>query len=589
MPLIQPSRRWNLPGPTPVEAATLARLLGLPATAGQLLHTRGMTNPEAVEAFLNPSPARLHKPDSLPDIGPATDRVIAAIKRNEVICVHGDYDVDGVTATVLLVSCLAKLGARVEYYIPHREAEGFGLAPNSLEFCRDLGASLLVTVDCGSTDHEVTRAAMAAGIDVVITDHHECPPELPEALAVVNPKRADSAYPFRELAGVGVAFKLAWSVLSALGRDRTELTGLLDLVGLGTIADVVPLLEENRVLARLGLTAIRNTVRPGLKALLVRAGIAGRPLVERDVSFGLAPRLNAAGRVDHARTGVRLLLTDDPAEAEGLAERLEDNNRERRRLETGVQRAAIARAEADGIDGRRVLVVAGADWPAGVLGLVASRLAERYYRPAIVIGMTDGNGKGSGRSIPGFDLYAAMAACADCLKGFGGHRQAGGLTIVAEQVSSFDEVINRYAAGLPDELFQPRLDVDAVVPPDELTPDLIEFIRRLEPFGSGNQRPVFAGLGLEVAGTPRRVGKEGNHLKFQLRSGGRTIPAIAWNRSADLPGLEPGRPGTLDICFTVDSRPAPGHETGLIVKDLRTHPGKDLPDGRPDNPAHPHR
>ncbi|MFO7675559.1 MAG: single-stranded-DNA-specific exonuclease RecJ [bacterium] len=569
MPAILPARRWNLPGPPPPEADGLARALGLPLTAARLLCARGFVEPGMAAAFLDPTSAQLHRPDSLPDIVAATGRVIAAVEQGETICVHGDYDVDGISATVLLVTCLERIGGRVQYYLPHREAEGYGLAANAVAYCRELGATLLITVDCGSTDHEVVRAARAAGIDVVITDHHEVPPELPEALAVVNPKRPDSAYPFRELAGVGVAFKLAWSVLSALGRERAELSDLLDLVGLGTIADVVPLLDENRVLARLGLIALREARRPGIRALLDRAGIAGRPLTDYDVGFVLAPRLNAAGRVDHARTGARLLLTDDPAEAARFADRLEDNNRERRRLEKVVLDAAITRVEADGVDGRRVLVAAGDGWPAGVLGLVASRLAERYYRPAFVIGLHDGRGRGSGRSIPGFDLYSALAACADCLAGFGGHRQAGGLSLAADCVSEFSKAVNAWAAGLADELFIPGLDIDALVPPDELGPEFLEFIRRLEPFGAGNRQPLFAGIGLEVVGLPRRVGND--HLKFQVRSGGRTVPAIAWGRSADLPGLEPGRPASLDICFSIDRRPTPGYEAGIIVRDLRTH------------------
>jgi len=562
-----------MPGPAPAEAASLARTLGLPPIAGQLLTARGFITTDEVTAFLDPSPGRLHRPDSLPDISVATDRVIAALERNEAVCIHGDYDVDGISATALLVTCLERLGGRVGYYLPHRETEGYGLAPNSISFCRELGATLLLTVDCGSSDHDVVLAARSAGIAVVITDHHEPPAQLPEALAVVNPKRPDSAYPFRELAGVGVAFKLAWSILAALGRERTELTDLLDLVGLGTIADVVPMLDENRILARLGVNAIRNTRRLGLKALLTRTGIANRPLSDRDVGFIIAPRLNAAGRVDHARTGVRLLLTNDPAEADRLADRLEQNNRERRRIESRVLDAAIARVEELATDGRRVLVAADTEWPAGVLGLVASRLAERYYRPAFVIGVRDGIGKGSGRSIPGFDLYEALAGCAGQLLAFGGHRQAGGLSIAADRIPQFADALNKRAETLPEELFRPTLDIDAVLNPKELEPDLTEFLRRLEPFGPGNKEPLFAAFGLEVMGIPRRVGN--NHLKFRVRSGDGSLPAIAWGRSSNLPDLEPGRPGSLDICFSVDRNPKPGFEAGIIVRDLRTSNGPD--------------
>jgi single-stranded-DNA-specific exonuclease len=569
VPGIEPTHRWDLPEPGPDVTPDLAHSLDVPELGMRLLERRGLVTADAIRDYLDPSPARLHKPDTLPDIKPATDRIAAAVAGNERICIHGDYDVDGITGTVLLVTVLRRRGADVVYYLPHRENEGYGLSVTGVEFCREQGVNLLITTDCGSTDHDAVNAANAAGIDVIITDHHETPAELPAAIALVNPKRPDSQYPFADLAGVGVAFKLAWSVLNRLGRPREELTGLLDLVGLGTIADVVPMLGENRILARLGLSAIRDTSRPGLRALLTRNRITDRPVSGYDVGFVIGPRLNAAGRVGHANSAAELLLSDDPATTERLVGELETFNRDRRTIERRVVEEAAALVERHGYHQQRVIVVAHDNWPAGVLGLAASRLADRYWRPSLVIGLTSDIAKGSGRSITGFNLYESLAAGAQHLAGFGGHRQACGLTVEPDRIDDFRAAVNRYADELPAELFERTLNVDAVVSLAELDPDFLRFLARMEPFGPGNRRPVFAALGLEVVGYPRRVGR--NHLKLRVRGDDATFDAIAWERSVDLPLVEPGRPGALDICFTIDRRVWQGRtQTSLTLRDLRT-------------------
>jgi single-stranded-DNA-specific exonuclease len=568
VPGIEPTHRWDLPEPGPDVTPDLAHSLDVPELGMRLLERRGLVTADAIRDYLDPSPARLHKPDTLPDIKPATDRIAAAVAGNERICIHGDYDVDGITGTVLLVTVLRRRGADVVYYLPHRENEGYGLSVTGVEFCREQGVNLLITTDCGSTDHDAVNAANAAGIDVIITDHHETPAELPAAIALVNPKRPDSQYPFADLAGVGVAFKLAWSILNRLDRPREELTGLLDLVGLGTIADVVPMLGENRILARLGLSAIRDTSRPGLRALLTRNRITNRPVSGYDVGFVIGPRLNAAGRVGHANSAAELLLSDDPATTERLVGELETFNRDRRTIERRVVEEAAALVERHGYHRQRVIVVAHDNWPAGVLGLVASRLADRYWRPSLVIGLTSDIAKGSGRSITGFNLYESLAAGARHLAGFGGHRQACGLTVEPDRIADFRAAVNRYADELPAELFERTLNVDAVVSLAELDPDFLRFLARMEPFGPGNRRPVFAALGLEVVGYPRRVGR--NHLKLRVRGDNASFDAIAWERSADLPQVEPGRPGALDICFTIDRRVWQGRtRTSLTLRDLR--------------------
>jgi single-stranded-DNA-specific exonuclease len=566
---VVPNRKWNLPEPLPEACARLADELNIPLPIAGLLYRRGMGNPDSVGRFLDPSPARLHKPDSLPDIGKATDRICRALESGERVCVHGDYDVDGVTGTVLLVMVLRSLGGNVCYYLPHREVEGYGLSMSGIEFCQQEQVKLLVTTDCGSTDHEAVKAAREAGIDVVITDHHVVPAEFPEALALVNPKRPDSDYPFSELAGVGVAFKLAWSVLSKLDRPRGELTALLDLVGLGTIADVVPLRDENRILALLGLSAIRDTSRVGLRALMDRNRIRNRPVTTYDVGYIIAPRLNAAGRVDHALHSVELLLTDSKEEAGRIANKLEADNRSRQALEERVIKEATSIVERRGLTKSRVIVVARPNWPAGILGLAASRIADRYYRPTIAIGLEEGVSRGSGRSVSGFDLYAALQASAEHLTGFGGHRAAAGVTIDPDKVEDFSRAVNEHAEELPEEVFKPSLDVDSVVDLSELDEAFVNTLMRMEPFGSGNRTPVFASMGLEIVGYPRRFGK--NHLRMRVRGGDNVMDAVAWRRSEDLPELVVGEPGHLDICYTVERRNWRGRtSTRLSVKDMRT-------------------
>ncbi|MEO0078523.1 MAG: DHH family phosphoesterase, partial [candidate division WOR-3 bacterium] len=312
MSSVAPTHRWHLPTENRSNLAEVAQAAGVPVLVAQLLYHRGLTTPAQINSFLDPSPAALHKPDSLPDIARATARLVTATRQRERVLVYGDYDVDGVTGTALLVSVLSRLGADVRYYLPTRTTEGYGFSRRAVEFCRQHGISLVVTNDCGSSDQDALSAAHAAGIDVIVTDHHELqagasPTSLP-VLAFINPKRPDSAYPFRELAGVGVAFKLAWSVLAALGRPRSELTSLLDLVGLGTIADVVPLVDENRIIARLGLAGLRRSCRPGIRALIETARLKGTNIASHEVGFMLAPRINAAGRVGRAEQAVRLLL-----------------------------------------------------------------------------------------------------------------------------------------------------------------------------------------------------------------------------------------------------------------------------------------
>jgi single-stranded-DNA-specific exonuclease len=598
VPAVKSTHRWRLPKPPAAGKSELSRELDIPELAVDLLLRRGYATAEDIRSFLDPSPGRLRKPDLLPDIAAATERVIAAITRRERILVYGDYDVDGVTGTVLLVSTLGRLGADVLYYLPHREAEGYGFSTQGLRYAAENGVKLIVTNDCGSNDHATLAAAKETGIDVIVTDHHEISTgrrqksdircqesEVTAAesaignlksampLALVNPKRTDSKYPFRELAGVGVAFKLAWSVLSALNRPKEELIALLDLVGLGTVADVVPLVDENRILARIGLNAIRRSPRPGIQALLKVAGIADKPLSGYSIGFMLAPRINAAGRVGHAELAARLLLTEDKLEATRLAAELDSLNRSRQSLEERILNQATTLIEAGGLADRRTMVVAAEGWHEGVIGIVAAKLVDRFSRPSIVVALKGDRGKGSGRSVTGFNLHAALTACSGHLMAFGGHKYAAGLSLAREDLAGFRGALADYADSLPEEVFEPTLHIDAVAPIDQIDDALLNALEKFEPFGPDNSEPLLASLGCEVVGYPHKVGK--NHLKLSVRAGERALEAIAWGRSAEIVNLDP-QSGKIDICYSVSRHTWNGRtSTQLTLRDFRTTEGND--------------
>lgn len=571
MAAIVPNHRWKITSP-PIQAVEeLATATQLPPLIAHLLYQRGCHTPEAIKEFLNPSAARLYRPDTLPDIDRATERIITALVKKEPILVYGDYDVDGVCGTALLVATLKNLGGNVLAYLPHRESEGYGLSLTGVNFAQIHGVRLIVTNDCGSTDIEALNGARAAKIDVIITDHHETKFQSLPAFAFVNPKRPDSRYPFRELAGSGVAFKLAWHILALLGRSREELIALLDLAGLGTIADMVPLIGENRLIARLGLIALNLTTRPGLKMLIETSRLRQKPLTARDVSFALAPRINAAGRVGHAQTALELLLTDDETHARAIVAELESLNRVRQTLEDRIFNEASKYIESKNMTEKRVLVLDNLGWNEGVIGIVAARLVEQFWRPCIMIALKGEIGKGSGRSITGFNLYEALHHCSEHLVAYGGHRYAAGLKINPEKVDNFRTEINHFAAKLPEEIFHPTLHIDAIANLNDIAENFVSLLTRFEPFGPENPEPVFASFGLEVVGYPRRVGRDKAHLKFRVRAGKKVADAIAWQRSSELLNLAIGKPDHLDICYTVARDNFAGRDRiQLNIIDMRT-------------------
>jgi single-stranded-DNA-specific exonuclease len=525
------------------QAGSLAQELGLNEITASVLVRRGYGDPEEARAFLA-GEQPLHDPFLLGDMAPAVERIRTAIAAGKRICVHGDYDVDGICATVLAVLVLRELGADVEWHLPSRFDEGYGVSGGTLERLASEGCGLVVTVDCGITAVEEVRRAHELGLEVVVTDHHRPGEELPECPIVAT---RPSDYPYPELCGTGVVYKLGQTLL---GADSEVLRRHLDLVALATIADVVPLLGENRSLVIAGLRGLARTQKPGLQALMKVAHVDPATVDTGQVGFRLAPRINAAGRLGHPRAALELLLTEDKDEARLLADRLEELNRDRQAVEDKILRAAIAQVEEwpEAKRARKAYVVWGDDWHEGVIGIVASRLVERYHRPVVLLAGGEGLWKGSGRSIPSFDLHGALGACAQFLERFGGHRAAAGLSISPERVEPFADAFAAQAEGLlaPEDLV-PATVVDAVLPRDaKLTLDLCEELRRLAPFGLGNPDVTLLAPGCEL-GELTTVG-DGKHLRFRVHRDGRDAGgAIAFGQGTQLDRFR--RVGRYDVAF----------------------------------------
>ncbi len=534
--------RWEIAPAWPA-AGEMARRLKTSPLIAQILHNRGLDDAEAIGRFLSPKLTDLHPPDLLPDIDRAVERLGRAVRERERICIYGDYDVDGMTGVAILYRCLAMHEADVDYYVPHRLAEGYGVNLKAVEKIAADGTKLMVTVDCGVTAVEPLRRARQLGMDVIVTDHHAVGDVLPPALAVVHPNLPGGAYPNHDLAGAGVAFKLAWQFArAACGSDRVDqptrefLVEATSLAALGIIADVVPLLGENRVLAVYGLKGLATIEHVGIRALVASAGLTGEKLDAYHVGFRLAPRLNACGRMGHARAAVELLTRVDADRARRIAARLERMNAERQRVEQQIRQEAVEMVEsgsaAAGTD--RAIVVARRNWHAGVVGIVASRLVDRFGRPAVVIALDGDEGRGSGRSIPGFDMRDAMAACAEHLTSFGGHAMAGGLRLPAGNVKAFAEAFTGCAGErLSAEDLRPVLRIDAETKLAELSQPVAEHLERLAPFGRGNPRPLVAVRGCRILTPPQRLGRGGATVSFLAAQGDARLRCVGF-RMGDL-------------------------------------------------------
>lgn len=569
------TRRWAYPEPpAPARVEALVRDLGLPPALCRLLAQRGYGDVAAAREFLRPHPGQIHSPWSLAGISDAVDRITRAIAAGETILVHGDYDVDGICATVLYVRALRGFGARVVPFVPRRLEDGYDLTDAGVRAAVDAGAMLILTGDCGIVAHDSVADARARGIDVIVTDHHTPGPTLPGAVAVVNPNRPDCAYPDKGLAGVGVAYKVMCAVAEAMGDSPERLTCYLDLVAVATIADLAPLTAENRAMVRWGLKVLARTPNPGFRALLATTGLAEKPEIGAgQVGFVLAPRINAVGRMGEALTGVRLLLTDDHEEARTIAAQLEEENRWRREVDGETLRQAVRMLERDyDPDRDRGIVLAAEGWHPGVIGIVASRVVELVHRPTVLIALGDGEGKGSARSIPGFHLYEAMRDCSEHLLRFGGHRAAAGCSIAPERVDAFREAFDRRAADvLTPELLEPETRIDLVVDLAEADGEMCRLLRHAAPFGMGNPTPVLAARDVEIAGRPRVVGSD--HLKLTLASNGTRLEAIGFRMAGMAPAVS--APGARwDVAFKLEENTWTGrHGTRTTVQaklvDLR--------------------
>lgn len=548
----------------------ISKALDLPEFIVKILFERGYKTTQTISDFLKPSLSQLHQPNLLPDMEKSVVRIIQAIEKKEPILIYGDYDTDGATATALLLRVLRKIGAKASFYIPHRVYEGYGLSETGVLYAKSKGFNLIITVDCGSTDFVEIELARKLSIDVIVCDHHETKEILPAAYSVINPKRYDSNYPFNDLGGVGVAFKLAWALLAALNQPKEYLIEHLDIVALGIIADIVPLVDENRILAKFGLDEISKTKKVGLQALLQVAGIARKEITPYEIGFMLAPRINAAGRLSQAEKAVTLLTTDDKQEAVLIAEKLNHENTQRQIIETDILDDAIKQIDASGIAQNKIMVLGDEKWHEGVVGIVATRLVERYYRPTIMLSLKEDKAKGSGRSISGFNIYNALTYCKDYLLGFGGHKYACGVVIAKNKIELFSKKMQEYAeTHLPQESLQRKLYIDALLSFNQITDNTLEIIRQFEPFGQGNQLPIFATNGLEVVGYPRVVGRD--HLKFKLRANkDKVFEAIAYGRSSEILNLEKGKDDHIDIAYTFDEHTFAGKtKLQLVIKDLR--------------------
>lgn len=538
-----------------------------PAMAVILLN-RGIKTPKAVNSYMKKSLEDIHNPFMLDGMEEAVSRILSAIEKKEKIVIYGDYDVDGITATATVYRFLKNQGADVSYYIPDRFSEGYGINILAINKMAREGTKLMITVDCGITAVGEVEFAKTQGLDVIITDHHTCREELPKAVSVINPKRADSSYPFSGLAGVGVAFKLVLGLAIKLGMNtRDVFMEYVDMVALGTIADVVPLIDENRVIADKGINSIEHTNNKGIRALMDLAGAGGKSIDANSVAFFASPRLNAAGRLENASISVELMICDDEERAKEIAEHLDSLNLERKEIEQKIFEEAYKQAEEMGED-KLVYVISGENWNHGVIGIVASRISELFYRPCILISVENGNGKGSGRSVPEMNLFDALSSCEDVLTAFGGHSQAAGLSISADKIEEFSKKINEFAKKNIDvSTLVPKLLIDCNLSGASVTIKAAKMIESLAPFGEGNELPVFSMRDLKVIAS-QSMGVDKKHLRVRLSDGSNVFNAVGFGMGELSEKLIPGT--LVSVAFNMNINTYQGSESlQLILKDIK--------------------
>ena len=540
----------------------------IPEIVARAMINRSIDTVPKVKAFMDTDLGFLHDPYFLKGMDKAVEKILEAVKNKDKICVYGDYDVDGITSTAIMIRSLGKLGADAVYYIPNRIEEGYGLSISSMDRIKELDVSLIVTVDCGIRSNEVVDYAQSIGMEVIITDHHECEGELPNAFSIVNPHQSDCGYPHKGLAGVGVAFKLVSALLERVGHG-TFAEELLDIVSIGTIADVVPLLDENRIIVKNGLERIRNTNNKGIRALLEVCGLSDKELNAYNVAFMLAPRINAAGRIADASECVELLLTDDASRAMNIVKKLDSDNRERQAIENEILNTAAAIIEKTvDVDKDRVLVLCNESWHIGVIGIVASRLVERFHLPTFIMSQDGEFCKGSARSIPGFNIFEAMSKYSGLFEKYGGHEMAAGYTIRTEKIDELRKSMNSEVLSiLGKDKLMPEIYVDYKLLPNDITLDTVKQLKLLEPFGTGNTSPIFVYRGLEVTSS-KAVGNECKHLSLKVYDGVNEIKCIAYNLGSMQKVLSVGK--KIDIICSVEKNIWNNIESvQLNVKDIK--------------------
>jgi len=541
---------WEFYSPyDPATIEGMVKQLDVPKIVARVLFNRGLIDTDDVRRFLHPEMSHLHDPFLLKDMDRAIERLIIALREREEIIIFGDYDVDGVTSTASLYLFLKDLGGQVSFYIPDRANEGYGISQSGIKIARDKGCTLIISVDCGITSVEEVKLARSYGIDLIISDHHEPGDQIPDVIAVIDPKQADCKYPFKDLAGVGVAFKLAQGLLESLNLDSSYAEKYLDLVAIGSAADIVPLIDENRVFTKLGLDKLNRDGLDGIITLIETARLRTGNIDVGQIVYGLAPRINAVGRLGHASSAVELLITRNNMKALKIARQLEEENQRRKQIDSRTLKEALTKLEKEyDPDNDSVIVLANEGWHPGIIGIVASRIIERYYRPTVMIAIEKGIGKGSARSVPNFDLHTALKSCSDLFIQFGGHRYAAGLTIDATNIPEFKHRFNE----ITRDTLKPNDTIRKINIDDEITIDLIDFelvkmLDMLAPFGPRNNCPMFVSYNLQIVGEPRVVGK--NHLKFRVSQNGKVIDAIAFNRGNDINRLKENR--IVDLVYNI--------------------------------------
>ena len=558
------NKKWEFFSHDQAKVVEISEKFNISELLATVLVNRNIVEDKDVELFLNPTRNDFHDPYLMPDMRQAVDRIVKAIENKEKTMIYGDYDVDGITSITVLSRFFKERGLDVGAYIPNRLDEGYGLNKDAIKQIADDGYKLIITVDCGISGTEEVAYAYELGMEVIITDHHEPLEELPEALAVIDCKRKDSQYPFNSLAGVGVAFKLIQALGIELKLEEKEYLKFLDIVCIGTISDIVPLVDENRVIAKLGLKLVEQTRSPGVRSLLNAA--AYKEVNSNTVSFGIAPRINACGRMGHERDALDLFLTENIVEANKITEKLNEYNKKRQDIEKKIFEEAIDKIEKENLKDNNALVVGAEDWHHGVIGIVASKITELYFKPSILICFEGEDGKGSGRSIPGFDLHAALCTSSKYLEKYGGHEMAVGLSLKKDNFDEFKKVFEEIAKEANTEEIVPVIKIDKEINLKDITLESVKSLKLLEPFGESNKTPIFIYKNLRIDSI--RALSEGKHLKLTLKDGNTIINAIGFNMGKYSEEYLIG--DKIDVIGVLETNTFNGIESVQInMKDLR--------------------